>query len=69
MSNVIDEKDLDPNYLLAKHFEFSPFHQGLHHWALKNIDLPLFHIDVHGKMDRKSNCEIDVGIECIRAHW
>ena len=53
VSSVINEKDLDPNYLLLKHFPESPFHQSLHYWALVNKEFPLFHVDIHGKMDRK----------------
>lgn len=51
-TNVIDEKDMDPNYLIPKNIESSPFHQILHKWAFINTDKPLFHIDIHGKMDR-----------------
>ena len=29
---------------------------------LKNKDKPLFHIDIHGKMDRKNNSEVDLGV-------
>lgn len=36
VSSVINEKDIDPNYLLAKHFAESPFHQSLHYWAMAN---------------------------------
>jgi hypothetical protein len=53
VSSVISEKDLDPNYLLLKHFSESPFHQSLHYWAMANQEIPLFHVDIHGKMDRK----------------
>ena len=52
VSNNINNTDKDPNYLLKEHFPNHPFHQALHHWALMNQELPLFHIDVHGKLNR-----------------
>lgn len=53
---------MDPNYLLPKMFEKNPFHRSLHYWALKNQGKPILHVDIHGKMNRKNNCEIDVGM-------
>lgn len=35
-SAVVDDNDLDPNYLLDDMLMDSPFHQSLHAWALKN---------------------------------
>ena len=26
-------------------------------------------MDIHGKMDRKENCEVDVGLRSMEAHW
>jgi len=68
-SSVVDESDLDPNYLMKKHFELSPFHNCLHNWASKGLGKPLMHVDIHGKMDRQHNCEIEVGIMSMEAHW
>jgi hypothetical protein len=52
VSSVISDTDIDPNYLLKQHFRDHPFHQALHNWAYLNSELPLLHIDIHGKMDR-----------------
>jgi len=40
-------------------------------WINKNIDLPLFHIDLHGKMSRLDHDKnfIDVGIEVMKTMW
>jgi hypothetical protein len=27
------------------------------------------HVDIHGKMDRKDNYELDLGISCLYKHW
>ena len=43
-------------------FKKNPFHQSLHYWALKNQGKEILHVDIHGKMNRKNNCEIDVGM-------
>ncbi len=29
----------------------------------------MFHVDVHGKMDRKDNYELDLGVACLFKHW
>ncbi len=34
-----------------------------------NPGVPLFHIDIHGKMDRKDNYDLDLGVQCLYAHW
>ena len=47
----------------------SPFHQSLHFWALKHSKVPILHVDVHGKLNRKNNCEVDVGIRSMEVHW
>jgi hypothetical protein len=54
---------------MTKHFELSPFHHCLHNWATKGLGKPLLHVDIHGKMDRKNDCEIDVGIMAMEVHW
>jgi hypothetical protein len=43
----------------------SPFHRLLHAWAFANIGTPLLHVDIHGKMDRKENYDLDLGISCM----
>jgi hypothetical protein len=56
---------LDPNYLAESQFEHSSFHQCLHKFIQENKDLPLLHIDIHGKKDRKNNSDIDLGVKAI----
>ncbi len=69
-SHVIDDNDIDPNYLLASNQAQSPFHQALHAFSLRfPPEVPLLHVDIHGKMDRKHNCEIEVGLEPLRQLW
>jgi hypothetical protein len=60
---------MDPNYLLKSMWADSPFHQSLHFWALKHSKVPILHVDVHGKLNRKNNCEVDVGIRSMEVHW
>ena len=31
--------------------------------------MPLLHIDIHGKTDRQTNCEIDIGFMSMKVHW
>ena len=31
--------------------------------------MPLLHVDVHGKLNRKNDCQVDVGREAINFHW
>ena len=50
-------------------FPESNFHQILHAWALKHEGKPILHIDIHGKLNRSKDCEIDVGIQSIHQHW
>ena len=47
---------MDPNYLLADMLKDSQFHQSLHAWGLKNQNMPLMHVDIHGKLNRDNNC-------------
>lgn len=49
----------------------SPFHQLLHEFQVRNAGegKPLFHIDVHGKLDRKDSYELDLGVSCLLKHW
>lgn len=68
-SSVIDETDLDPNYLHPKQYEVSPFHQSLHKFQHQNSKAPIFHVDIHGKYDRKEGCELDVGLACLEEFW
>lgn len=60
---------MDPNYLLPNMLSDSQFHQSLHKWALKNENIPILHVDIHGKLNRENNCEVDVGIRSMEVHW
>jgi len=67
-----DKKLLDPNYLWKEWAHESPFHQAIHkfiyHWHQKGE--PMFHIDFHGKMNRRSNLNLDVGsVAFSEEHW
>jgi hypothetical protein len=68
-NHQLNDIDLDPNYLLADRVSESPFHRLLHAWASANPGLPLMHIDIHGKMDRKDSYELDLGGSCLYKHW
>ena len=65
-----DPEDLDPNYLTEELYPHSDFHIGLRKWlsSLQDSDVP-FHIDIHGKINRKTDRNIDVGIESMYAVW
>ena len=67
-THKLNETDQDPNYLLAGREQISPFHLALHAWAGCHAG-PLFHVDIHGKMDRKDNYELDLGVICMYHHW
>lgn len=62
---------LDPNYLWKVQFSQSYFHRFIHIWANVNLNsnLPLWHIDIHGKKDRPKNRKIDVGILTTLELW
>ncbi len=65
----LNDLDLDPNYLIAENIHESPFHQVLHKFIDMNQGLPLMHVDIHGKMDRKDSYELDLGVACLYKHW
>ena len=44
------EKQDDPNYLHPEMLQSNPFHAGLQQWRFGE-DEPLFHIDLHGKVN------------------
>ncbi len=67
--NKLNKHDLDPNYMQDSKKPFSPFHQSLHALQMKNKDLPLMHVDIHGKVNRKTNFDLDLGIECLIVKW
>jgi hypothetical protein len=56
-----DPKNLDPNYITKKQWEKSPWHNILKEFRSKYNQLPLFHVDIHGKLNRKKDRLLDVG--------
>lgn len=66
-----DFKNLDPNYLTEKQFPQSPFHEALEYFKQFGRDnkIPILHIDMHGKKNRKTNMDIDVGFKAMETHW
>lgn len=65
----LNEVDLDPNYLYSGNMIESPFHQVLHEFQRRNEGKPLFHVDIHGKLDRKDCYDLDLGVACLLHHW
>ena len=53
----MDERNLDPNYLLEQEWKLSPFHTSLLKFKAKYKDrnIPCFHVDFHGKNNRKKS--------------
>eukprot|EP01063_Lacrimia_lanifica_P040899 TRINITY_DN9423_c0_g1_i1.p1 TRINITY_DN9423_c0_g1~~TRINITY_DN9423_c0_g1_i1.p1 ORF type:complete len:439 (+),score=153.72 TRINITY_DN9423_c0_g1_i1:113-1429(+) len=66
-----DASNLDPNYLIEADFPNSPWHQALVKWKALFADtgIPLLHVDLHGKLDRKDNLDIDVGTGAMEELW
>ena len=66
-----DQNNLDPNYLTASDLEKSDWHQTLIKWkdTFAGTGIPLLHIDIHGKVDRKDNLAIDVGCGAMEELW
>ncbi|XP_046547011.1 uncharacterized protein LOC124257046 [Haliotis rubra] len=66
-----DERNLDPNFLPKELFGLSPWHQALESFRSYGCDvkLPILHVDIHGKRDRKSDLALDVGMGGMKAYW
>jgi len=68
-----DPKNLDPNYLTRNQSPYSVWHQALHefqeHFANGQHPVPIFHVDIHGKMDRKDNLDLDIGMGPMENCW
>ena len=47
----------------------SPFHQTMHKFILAHPSKPIFHIDIHGKFDRKADFDLDLGVSCLHRVW
>lgn len=63
-----DPRNLDPNFLLKSEWKQSPWHTTLRKFRAKFKDrgVPCFHVDFHGKLDRKkirNRGKVDVGIQ------
>ena len=54
---------------MRKHLPDSSFHCALHRFVSEFPDQPLLHVDLHGKVDRKDNLEIDLGIAPMEEEW
>ncbi|XP_076071578.1 uncharacterized protein LOC143042958 [Mytilus galloprovincialis] len=66
-----DFRNLDPNYLTEKQFTQSPWHEALEQFKIygKENNMPIFHIDIHGKKDRRSNMDVDAGFRAMETRW
>ena len=66
-----DPNNLDPNYLEAEEQPDSPWHRALMRFKQRGgaAKRPMFHIDVHGKKDRKKNLDLDIGMGPMEEHW
>jgi hypothetical protein len=69
----MDKKNLDPNFLYQSEWSKSPFSTALLKFKSKFRDrrIPCFHVDFHGKNDRKKNKKthnIDIGIQPFLEH-
>jgi hypothetical protein len=65
------EDNLDPNYLYDQQMLLSPWHRAMADLASSSLQQStcLFWVDVHGKLDRKKNLKMDVGLGALYAHW
>ncbi len=67
-----DPRNLDPNFIRREEWSRSPWHTTLLKFYAKFKDrgVPCFHVDFHGKMDRKKEPEhrVDIGIEPFLRH-
>lgn len=66
-----DFRNLDPNFLTERQFSQSPWHEALEQFKAYGIEnkMPIFHIDVHGKKDRKTNLDVDAGFRAMETRW
>ena len=47
----------------------SPFHRFLHKLKKQYDGFPTLHVDIHGKINRKADRNIDIGIAPMMALW
>lgn len=68
---IDDPTHADPNFLDRRSLCHSPWHSCLHAWkSLHGFGSSeacprLFHVDIHGKNDRKADMDIDVGLQAL----
>jgi len=60
--------NLDPNKLSQQNLEKSPFHLAIHYFCehFRSQNVPIMHIDLHGKLDRKTDLNMDIGTQAMR---
>ncbi|XP_046326633.2 uncharacterized protein LOC124111097 [Haliotis rufescens] len=65
-----DSRNVDPNFLSRDLFPVCPWHQALESFRSYGCDvkLPLLHVDIHGKRDRRSDLALDVGLGGMKAY-
>ena len=63
------EENLDPNYTHSQWFDQSPWHKGLHLFKDINHHLPKLHIDIHGRMNRIGDVNMDIGYKAMEKCW
>ncbi|KAH3732706.1 hypothetical protein Pelo_16463 [Pelomyxa schiedti] len=70
-SAVVSELDLDANFLRPCQYTMSPWHLALLEFRRTWVQLgvPMLHVDIHGKVDRRSDLDIDIGIKPIQVLW
>jgi hypothetical protein len=69
---IDDPTHADPNFLDRRSLCHSPWHSCLHAWkslhGFRSSEAcpRLFHVDIHGKNDRKADMDIDVGLQALQ---
>ncbi|KAF0984302.1 hypothetical protein FDP41_007479 [Naegleria fowleri] len=64
-----DSSHIDPNYLMPEQYSLSPFHLFLHKFKKLYNGIPMLHVDIHGKVNRRDNRNIDVGFAPMMEFW
>ena len=63
------EENVDPNYTHSEWFGDSPWHKALHLFKDINENVPKLHIDMHGRMDRIGDINMDIGYKAMEKCW
>jgi len=75
VARPLDRSLKDPNYLQRRDFATSPWHQGLtafrERWqgAGGSAAVVPLHVDLHGKLNRKDDFDLDVGVDSMKEIW